>query len=204
MSQPISRWTQRVDRNSKFCSMLQSFGKRTCFLSSIYSQTSFTVDHHIDYMNVVRAPFENYSLTAFAFVIEKATNTAMPIVTFVVGEALNFFDISSNGTETKNNYTYDSGSGPTTIEVDSRVAYILVTRSMFAQILTMGLLIINLALTTASVYIMLITVYTAGGAYEGVLLLPVTIILTIPTLRDLYPGSPPLGIYLGKSQALRS
>jgi len=31
----------------------------------------------------------------------------------------------------------------------------------------------------------------------GVALLPITVILSIPAIRNLYVGSPPLGIYLG-------
>ena len=41
------------------------------------------------------------------------------------------------------------------------------------------------------------------GVNDTVLLLPVTLVLVIPALRRLYPGSPPFGIYLGRSPAPR-
>ena len=150
------------------------------------------------------APFDIYYVTAFAFVIEKATNTAIPIVKFAAGEAPNHFDISSDEMETTSNYTYDSGSGPTMTEVPSKMVFIQATRSLFTRALTMCLFLVNWALTIGSIYIMLIAIFREEGINEAVLLLPITIILTIPTLRSLYPGSPPFGIYIGKPQALRS
>ena len=150
------------------------------------------------------APFDTSYVAAFAFVIEKATNTAIPIIALVAGEAPNYFDISSKAMETTSNYTYDSGTGETTIEVPSKVIYIQATRSLFTRALTICLLLVNWALTIGSIYIMLIAIFKEEGVNEAVILLPITIILTIPTLRSLYPGSPPFGIYIGKPQALRS
>ena len=188
---------------STTCSLIRLV-TRTCFLSSVYSLTSFEVDHSIDYVNMDLAPFDLYSLTAFAFVIEKATNTAIPIVTFVAGEQPNHFDISSDEMGTKSNYTYDPGSGAITIEVPSRTVFIQATRSLFMRTLTICLFLVNWALTIGSIYIMLVAIFREEGVNETVLLLPITIILTIPTLRGLYPGSPLSGIYIGKSQTLRS
>jgi len=178
--------------------------KRTCFHSSVYILTVFDVDHGVDFYSTVLAPFDAYSLTAFAFVIEKATNTSVPILAFAVGDAPGDFVISSVETKTVSGYTYDSGTGPTTIGVHSSMVWIEARRSQIAQAFTMCLLLINWALTVGSIYIMLIVVFRRGGINEAVLLLPVTIILTIPTLRSLYAGSPPFGIFIGKSGAYSS
>ena len=61
------------------------------------------------------------------------------------------------------------------------------------------LLLINWALALGSTYVTVVVVVRRDKVHDGVLLLPVTIILTIPTLRGLFVGSPPFGIYLGRS-----
>jgi len=150
------------------------------------------------------APFDAYSFSISAFVIEKATNESIPIVTFTAGEAPANFDVSSTEVETTNDYAYDSGTGPATINVHSKLVYIEAKRLRSAQILTMCLFLVNWALTTASIYIVVLVVFKRERMNDAVLLLPVTIILTIPTLRSLYPGLPPFGIYIGMSRALGS
>jgi hypothetical protein len=102
------------------CSFIRLI-ERTCFLSSVYKLTVFDVDHDIDISTMPMAPFDAYSLTVSAFAIENATNRSVPIITFAAGEAPNNFVVSSVETETKGNYTYDSGTGPTTVEVQSSV-----------------------------------------------------------------------------------
>ena len=149
-------------------------------------------------------PFDAYSLTVFAFVIEKATNSSTPVVAFIAPDAPDNFVISSTEEMAMNNYTYDSGTGPTVTEVQSSVVFIEVARSQFARAFTMCLLLINWAFTIGSIYVVLVVAIRDGGKNDTVLLLPVTIILTIPALRELYIGSPPFGIFIGKSRALRS
>jgi len=149
------------------------------------------------------APFDTYSFNISAFVIEKATNVSIPIVTLTAGQAPNNFDISSVDAETTSNYTYDSETGPTTINAHSKIAHFKLKRSRSAQTLTICLFLVNWALTVGSVYIVF-TVFRGEETDDAVLLLPVTIVLTIPTLRSLYPGLPPFGIYIGKFRAPRS
>jgi len=151
-----------------------------------------------------KAPFDSYTLSVSVFVIEKATNQSIPIVTIAVGQAPDNFEISSTELETWSSYTYDSGTGNQTIPVPSRIAYIEVKRSQFAQAITMCLFLINWILTTGSICIVALVLSRREKIKEAVLLLPVTIVLTIPTLRNLYPGLPPFGIYIGKSRTLRS
>lgn len=169
----------------------------------MYRLTAFEVTHALDYFTTYAAPFDIYSLTIFAFAIEKATNRPIPIITFAAGQAPSGFIISSTEEVTMNNYTYDSGTGPTMIEVQSRAAYIELRRSQFVLAFTICLLFINWALTVGSIYITLVVAFKKEGKNDTVLLLPVTIMLTIPTLRSLYGGSPPFGIFIGKSWALR-
>ena len=187
---------------STTCSLIRLI-KPTCFLSSIHSLTTFGVDHTVDIFNTDMAPFDTYSFEVYVFVIEPNTNTSVPIVTFAASEAPDNFIISSKEAKVTTNYTYDSGTGPTTIGVDTREASIAVSRTKFSKGLTIGFLLVNWTLSTGSIYIFLVVIFK-GEINETVFLFPVTVILTIPALRNLYVGSPPFGIYIGKSWALRS
>ena len=165
---------------------------------------AFNVDHNINYPAPEMAPFDAYSLNILGVVIEKATNKSVPIVKFAAGGGPDNFVISSSDTRMRSNYTYDSGTGSTTIEVNSKIIDITARRSQLARAFTMCMLIINSALTLGPIYVTLIAVVRKEKVHEGALLLPVTIILTIPALRNLYVGSPPFGIFLGRSSDLSS
>ena len=167
------------------------------------TQSIFEVDHTVDTFSPDMVPFDTYSISVVAFVIERATNNSVPIVTFAACEGSDNFFISSVGTSMISTRHYDPGTGPTTAEVYSSVAQITAIRSQLAQAFTMCLLFINWALALGSGYVTFVAVVAKEKVNEGVLLLPVTIVLTIPTLRSLYVGSPPFGIYLGGSQVLR-
>lgn len=170
----------------------------------MYALNAFDVQHVVDSFATGPTPFDVYVLTLFAFVVERATNRSVPIITFAVGEAPDNFVISSVETmRTKNNYTYDTRVGPATVEVESSMIDVEVKRSQLARAFTLCLLIVNWALTVGSTYVTLLAVFREGDVNEAVLLFPVTIVLTIPALRNLYVGSPPFGIYIGESRALR-
>ena len=163
------------------------------------------MDHRIRIYNSVLAPFDSYEAEISGFAIEKATNKSVPILKFAAYEGPDNFIVSSVGVNTTNLYTYDPGTGPTKVVTDSRVVTVKATKSLVAKVFTICLLIVNAALALGSTYVTLVVITKRGeGVHDGVLLLPVTIILTIPALRGLYVGSPPFGIFLGRSQALRS
>ena len=165
----------------------------------------FYVDHNIDYSIFPgMVPFDFYNLDAAVFMIDKATNASVPIVTFAAAEGPENFAVSSFLTLTKSNYTYDSGTGPVTVEVESASAEIQVKRSRLTKAFTVSLALVNSALTIASAYITLLVVVRREKMNDSFLVLPVTVVLTIPALRGLYVGSPPFGIYLGRCQAFRS
>jgi hypothetical protein len=67
---------------------------------------------------------------------------------------------------TMSTYTYDSGTGQTTMEVHSRVVYIEAKRSRFAQALTLCLFLVNWALSVSSIYIVLLVVYPGRRGQE--------------------------------------
>ena len=163
------------------------------------------MNHPIDVFFPDKVPFDTYDLVISVFVIEKATNKSVPIVTFAAGEGPEDFVVVSTEEDTKSNFTYDSGAGPATVEVESRVAAIGAQRSQLSKAFTLCLFFINWGLTVGSVYITvaLLVVPRKKEMEAAVFLLPVTVVLTISTLRSLYVGSPPFGIFIGKSWALR-
>ena len=157
--------------------------------------------HSINHLNSYMAPFDAYSLDISALVVGKDKNTSMPIATLMVGQAPDNFRVSSAEVKTTGKYTYNSGTQSITLEAPSKLVYIDVRRSGFAHVLTLCLFLINWALTIGSVYIVLLVVIRKEGLNDAILLLPVTIVLIIPALRGLYAGSPPFGIFIGKSLA---
>ena len=161
---------------------------------------TFIVDHSLDFDDQAITPFDLYHFDAFMFIIDKATNTSAPIITFLAGEGPDNFAVLSVYTPTRSNYTYDSGMGPITVEVESAAVDIEVKRSRFAKAFTVCLAIINSALAIASAYITLLVFVRREKMNDSLLVLPVTVVLTIPTLRGLYAGSLPFGIFIGRCQ----
>ena len=178
---------------------------RAPFPSSLSTLTTFKLNHNIDWLAPGMAPFDIYYLAVVAFAVERATNKSVPIIKFATEEAPDNFAISSFDIPAIGAYNYTPGTAPTPVGSPSVVVKITVTRSLLARAFTVCLLLVNLALPLGSSYITFIVfVRREEGVHDGVLLLPVTIILTIPALRNLFVGSPPFGIYLGRSQALKS
>ena len=156
------------------------------------------MEHGLDFGYRDEAPFDSYNFHASVFVIEKATNKSVPIVAFAAGEGPENFIVLSTNEPTESFFTSDNGTGPNTVLVESSVVSVVVKRSQFARAFTLCLFLVNWALTVGSVYITLLVLVRTGKMDPAVVLLPVTLVLTIPTLRNLYVGSPPFGIYIGE------
>ena len=149
-------------------------------------------------------PFDAYSHSAMVFVIEKATNKSLPIFTSTTGEGVSGFVIQSTEEQTETNWTQNSETVSTTVTVEASLIKITVKRSLLAQAFTVCLLITNSALAVGSAYVTLLAVVRREAVNDTVIFFPVTVVLTIPALRSLYPSSPPFGIYLGRPPGLRS
>ena len=98
---------------------------------------------------------------------------------------------------TTNQFTYEANDGQNTVEVESRTILAKVEYSARARAFTLSMLVINWILTLCSVAIALIVFSRRGRVKDGIALLPVTVILSTPTIRGLYVRSPPFGIFLG-------
>jgi len=143
------------------------------------------------------APFDSYIFNAFVFVIDKATNKSMRITRFTTADPINNFVTVAHDTETVNEFTYETENGTVTIQAESRALEVRVYRSILAQAFTMSMLFVNWALAFGSLYITLVMLVKRERMSEAVLALPITVVLTIPAIRTLFIGSPPLGILLG-------
>ena len=143
------------------------------------------------------APFDDYIMNAFVFVIDKATNTSVHITRFTAADPLNNFVTFARDTETTNKFTYETGNGTVTVDVESRALVVTVSRSVLAQAFTMCMMLVNWALTVGTVYITLVMLVRREKMSDAVLALPITVVLTIPAIRALFVGSPPFGILLG-------
>ena len=166
---------------------------------------TFEVDHRLDSVALDMAPFDTHPLHAVAFVIEKATNTSLPILAFAAGEGQDNFVVSSYWLSSGgSNYTYDSGTGAAPLKIEFAATDITVARSRLARAFTICLLLVNLTLTICSAYITTFVITREEKVESAILVLPVTLILTIPALRALYVGSPPFGIFIGRSRVLGS
>lgn len=142
------------------------------------------------------APFDDYVLNAFVFVIDKATNQSMHIIRFAAADPLSNFVTFSRDTETTNRFVYDPGNGTVMVDVESRALTLAISRSILAQAFTMCMLLVNWALTVGTLYMTLVVLVRKEKMNDAVLALPITMVLTIPVIRALFIGTPPFGILL--------
>ena len=165
----------------------------------VYSATVYfpaTRGRHL-FDQQLTAPFDDHVLNAFVFVIDKVTNESVHITRFTTADPLNNFVTFSRDTETVNDFTYETGNGTVTIQVESRALEVRVHRSILAQAFTMCMLLVNWALTIGSLYITLVMLVRRERMSDAVLALPITVVLTIPAIRSLFISSPPFGMLLG-------
>ena len=165
---------------------------------------SFKMDHDLKTNTWDTVPFDIYGFTVNAFVIEKATNKSLHVHTSTAGEGVSGFTISSVEQQIETTWTPELEIGRTTIGVQSSSITIIVERTRLVKAFTVCLLITNSALTICSAYVTLLVVTRRERMNDAVLFFPITVVLTVPAIRSLYPGSPPFGIYLGRSLAPRS
>ena len=155
---------------------------------------SFDLEHKLWKAGQYMTPLDEHWFTAFAFALENVTNKSTPITTFAVGDAgPGDFTTTYEMVPSTNQFTYDTGDGPITTGVGSYTTFAKVKHSTRARALTLSTLLINWVLTLCISAI----VGHRRGVKDGVALLPITIILSIPAIRSLYVGSPPFGIFLG-------
>lgn len=140
--------------------------------------------------------FNVYTSQMFAFALNPATNQSVDIARFSVPDPPSGFVMSSSDTEVAKQFTYDTDDGPKTVEIKSRMLTIGVRYSTFALALTACMFITNWILTLASLCIAF-SAMAKGKVTWSALILHSTMILVIPSIRNLYLCPPPFGTFIG-------
>ena len=157
------------------------------YAGAIYIAPPVDARHWFD--QPILAPYDNYDLEVDAFVIDTTTNQSLSILKLSAADPTdNFYAY--------NQFDWDTESTFNGTRVPSRHLMMRIQRAFLSKIFTMILLFVNWLLTVGCIRITLVSAVRHQELGEGVLLLPITVILTIPALRQLYVGSPPFGVYL--------
>ena len=171
----------------------------TLLLLSPLDLVSFEDEYRVITGEQYKTPLDRYDFTAFVFVIDPATNFSVPVVSFEVGDTGtgDFVTTFETGTS-RSNFTYEPPTRNTSVVVTipSSTTYATVRRTARAQALTFLMFTINWLLTLCTLIITGI-VASKRVVKDGVALLPVSIILSVPAIRGLYIGTPPFGIFFG-------
>ena len=166
-------------------------------LFSLLDLPSFDMEHRLGAGGQYITPLDRYLFQAFVFIVEKATNKSVPITTFACGDAEpGDYTTTSETIQSTNSFTHEAEGGPITVEVESHTTFLEVKHTIRARALTFSMFAINWVLTLCSLAVTMIMA-NRREVKDGVALLPITIILSIPTIRGLYIGSPPFGIFFG-------
>ena len=180
---------------------------RLYFACSVWDPPGLVVQHRFDKHGKwdptkdLMVPFQHYSFNAFAFAIDPITNYSVRIATFGVLDILGDFVVHSRDVADTNEFTFNSGNGSVTTQVESRLLRVEITQSAVAKAFAICIFLANWALTVGSVYITTLVAFRRLNADSMVAALPFSALLTIPTIRSLYIDSPPLRISIGKSCA---
>ena len=174
-------------------------------MCSIWNPPGFVTQHSFDERGKwnptkdLMIPFQQYSFNAFAFAIDPTTNRSVPIAMFGVLDILGDFLIRSQDAGGMGKFTFNSGNGSVTTEVEARLLRVEITRTAVAKAFAVWMFLTNWTLSVGSVYITALVVFRRLEANSMVAALPFSALLAIPTIRSLYIDSPPLRVSIGKS-----
>lgn len=139
-------------------------------------------------------PFDGYQLDTMFVALDANTNQSIPILgAFPISCTNNFWPELSFDMETE---SYNATGGL----VQSRAMEVAFTRTGFAKTYVMALFLVSWALTAVVAFIT-VSSWVEKEISESILLLPISVILTIPALRALWDGAPAFGLLLGESIA---
>ena len=138
-------------------------------------------------------PFDGYTLTTYFQALSPKTNVSLPTLFVRIIDATSNFQPSL--------YIDAQLWSPLTANGSTNIAYGIhyyFHRITLSRVFVMLLWIVNWVLTAFVVYI---TVSELSGLpmSESVLILPLSVILTIPALRALWVDAPAFGLLLGES-----
>ena len=167
-----------------------------CAISSVQALNEFQYTHTIAigsasltnnraFQQQYFYPFEFYFVMTTFVAFNTATNTTVPIIRLAFSNPVNNFQtqIAESSTNTNVNNTV----------VNSRTTKLILSRTVSAQIFVVLIFITNWVLTAVLVYVTSLSLWSNAKLGEGIVILPVTIILTLPQLRQFFVDAPPIG-----------
>ena len=174
------------------------------YLLSFDVSFTFTTELDVLYNDQYYSPNDRYLFQAFFFAFSDATNKTLPLGISVKSSGAGDFSTLPSIDHTLFNSTtiYPTGGGPSTEHIEYYTLLGKIVHSVRARAITYSMFSINWVLTLCSMIITSVVFNQQRRVKEAVALLPVTVILTIPVIRNLYSGSPPYGIYLGEHRKL--
>lgn len=136
-------------------------------------------------------PLDHYSVVTSIQILDHTNASAyLPVVRIAAAGITNTFWPHNYGQRRLANYVDAAGD---IHALPAWEAYILLRRTPVVSAFVIMLLSVNWGLTLMTLYIT-VAAFASNGVTlgEGVLILPVTVILTIPALRSLFVDAPPL------------
>lgn len=132
-------------------------------------------------------PFEKYGLTITFVAFNTADNTSLSILSLALSDVVNNFKPYWNETETQ--------SILNNTPMNSRTLRAHLERTLGSQIYAMLLFLMTWLLTAGVLYVTIIALPASSKFQigDGVALLPMTMVLTLPNLRQLFPDAPAFG-----------
>lgn len=132
-----------------------------------------------------------------AFVIDKATSKSVHTTRFAAADPLTNFVTFSRDTETTNKFRYDRWNRSVTGDIEPRTPVFTISRSILVPVSLICMLFMNWALTVGTLHITLVVLVREMRVNDVVLVLPIAVVVTVPTLRALFVGRSPFSILLG-------
>lgn len=137
---------------------------------------------------------DSYTFSLLAFAIDPATGTSVNISKFGLENLLEWFTIFSNGTQTTTEFTHHTTSGSITTEVESHALAVEIRRSGWARTFNMCIFATNWILTAGAVHFL--WERASGWVAVTAVILRISGVLAIATIRNLYIGTPPFGPFI--------
>ena len=156
----------------------------------------FETEHELHASDHFPVPFDSYTFQAFVFAISPVSNRSVDIARFTVPSSPDGFTVYSTDTGVEKQLTYNTGSGPTTVEVKSRLLTVVIRYSTLTLTLTACMFAANWVLTFGSLYVVF-SATTEGRVTWSAFVLHGAVALVILSIRKLYLCPPFFGVYIG-------
>lgn len=157
------------------------------YLLDVYTQSTTIQKSHLNFDQAYLYPFDIFYMSLNIVVTSpKVTNSSLlPIL------AIGFSGYSNNFMPYMENEEATTMANGTVFP--SRYASLTLRRTRISQGFVMSILAVNWALTVLVAYITIASFSAHFRMTDGIVALPITVILTVTALRALYVDSPPFG-----------